>query len=181
MNIVKPITDIEKLKDIENYLKENNTRDYILFLIAIHTGLRIGDILKLRVNDIYNKNNIYIKEQKTGKKKEVEISPKLKKEIKEFCKDRNPNEYLLKSRQGHNNPIGRHRAYQIIKNAATIHGLNNIACHSMRKTFGRKYYEKYGDIEELRKYFNHSSSSVTLRYIGLEQEVINKHVKNLWN
>lgn len=181
MRTVKPITNEEKIKDIENYLKQRNTRDYILFLIGLHTGLRIGDILNLRVGDIYNKSNIYIKEQKTGKSKEIEISNKLKRELKKFCKGRSLEEYLIKSRQGFNNPIGRHRAYQIIKEAAEIHGLKNIGCHSIRKSFGRKYYDKHGDIEELRKYFNHSSSGITLRYIGLEQERINKHVKELWD
>ena len=165
MREVKAISDEEKIRDIENYLKKKNKRDYLLFLIAISTGLRIGDILKLRVEDVYSKNSIFIKEQKTGKKKEVELSPKLKREIKHLCKGREGHEYLIKSRQGVNKPITRYRAYQIIKDVAELHGLDNIACHSLRKTFGRKYYEKYGDIEELRKYFNHSTSSVTLRYI----------------
>ncbi|WP_099330280.1 tyrosine-type recombinase/integrase [Clostridium paraputrificum] len=181
MREVKAISDEEKIRDIEDYLKKKNERDYLLFLIAISTGLRIGDILKLRVEDVYNKNVLLIKEQKTRKKKEVELSPKLKKEIKSFCKSREGYEYLIKSRQGINKPITRHRAYQIIKKTAELHGLNDIACHSIRKTFGRKYYEKYRDIEELRKYFNHSTSSVTLRYIGLEQEIINKHVRELWD
>lgn len=181
MREVKAISNEEKIKDIENYLKKKNERDYLLFLIAISTGLRIGDILKIRVEDIYNKNSFFVKEQKTGKRKEIELSPKLKREIKKLCSSRDGSEYLIKSRQGLNNPITRHRAYQIIKEVAELHGLENIACHSIRKTFGRKYYEKYRDIEELRKYFNHSSSAVTLRYIGLEQEIINKHVRELWD
>ena len=181
MREVKAISDEEKIRDIKNYLSKKNKRDYILFLIAISTGLRIGDILKLRVEDVYNKNSILIKEQKTGKRQEIELSPKLKREIKKWCSSREGSEYLIKSRQGLNSPITRYRAYQIIKEVADLHGLDNIACHSTRKTFGRKYYDKYGDIEELRKYFNHSSSAVTLRYIGLEQEIINKHVRELWD
>lgn len=82
MREVKAISDEEKIRDMKNYLSKKNKRDYILFLIAISTGLRIGDILKLRVEDVYNKNSILIKEQKTGKRKEIELSPKLKREIK---------------------------------------------------------------------------------------------------
>lgn len=84
MREVKAISDEEKIRDMKNYLSKKNKRDYILFLIAISTGLRIGDILKLRVEDVYNKNSILIKEQKTGKRKEIELSPKLKREIKKM-------------------------------------------------------------------------------------------------
>ena len=84
MREVKAISDEEKIRDMKNYLSKKNKRDYILFLIAISTGLRIGDILKLRVEDVYNKNSILIKEQKTGKRKEIELSPKLKREIKKW-------------------------------------------------------------------------------------------------
>jgi len=43
----------------------------------------------------------------------------------------------------------------------------------MRKTFGYHYYKKTKDVALLMDLFNHSSQSVTLRYIGINQEVIN--------
>ena len=46
----------------------------------------------------------------------------------------------------------------------------------MRKTFGYHYYKKTKDIALLMNLFNHSSQSVTLRYIGVSQEVINTSV-----
>ncbi|NFN17446.1 site-specific integrase [Clostridium botulinum] len=180
MKIVKPILEDEKIKEIENYLKNNNERDYILFLCGITLGLRISDILSLKVGDIIDKDIIYIAEQKTGKAKEIAISKKLKRELKNYCKDKKNIEYLFKSRQGENNPIGRDRAYRIIRYAAEVFGLKRIGTHSLRKTFGRKYYQKYEDIEGLREYFNHDTSAVTRRYIGVEQEIINKNVKELW-
>lgn len=181
IKVVKPIVEQNKIDNIENYLKSNSIRNYILFLMAIHTGLRIGDILKLKVENVLNKENIEIREEKTGKTKEIEISPKLKRELKKFCENKPIEEYLIKSRNCYNNPLGRKQAYNIIRDAGAKNGLKRIGCHSLRKTFGRKYYNKYNNIEELRVFFNHSNSSITLRYIGLEQEVINKHVKELWS
>lgn len=181
MKVVKPITNYNKINDIEVYLKDRNERDYILFLMLLHTGLRLGDVLKLRIEDVYRKDNIFIKEQKTGKRKEIQISTKLKRELNSYCKNRSSSEYLIKSRNGYNKPIGRVRAYEIIKKVGNVFELNNFACHSLRKTFGRRYFEKYKNIEELRDFFNHSNSTVTLRYIGLEQDIINKHVKDLWS
>ena len=179
MREVKALSD-EETENILCYLKKKSDRDYILFLVMLHTGLRISDVIKLRVKDVFNKNSFEIREQKTSKCKEVQISNKLKRELKEYCKDKCAEEYLIKSRNGFNNHLKRDRCYKIIKEAAEKNGIKRIGCHSTRKAFGRKYYKKYGDIEELRKYFNHSNSAITLRYIGLEQEVINKHVRNLW-
>ena len=143
MKVVKPILKDTTIYDIESYLKDKNERDYILFLCGITLGLRISDLLDIKVKDILNKDIIYIKEKKTGKVKEIAISKKLKSELRKYYKDTPKEEYLFKSRNGRNKPIGRDRAYRIIKEAGEKFGLNRIGTHSLRKTFGRKYYQKY--------------------------------------
>lgn len=52
MNFVEPIRNPDMIKAIERHLKENNERNYILFLIGIYCGLRISDILQLRVSSV---------------------------------------------------------------------------------------------------------------------------------
>lgn len=52
MNVVQPIRDKVLLQEMKDHLKKNNERNYILFLLGIHTGLRISDILRLRVRDV---------------------------------------------------------------------------------------------------------------------------------
>lgn len=52
MNFVQPIRDPEQIQQIKEYLKENSKRNYILFVMGINTGLRISDILKLRIGDL---------------------------------------------------------------------------------------------------------------------------------
>jgi site-specific recombinase XerD len=53
----------------------------------------------------------------------------------------------------------------------------NISTHSMRKSFGRKVYENCGESEKALNYlselFNHTSLSVTRRYLGIRQEELN--------
>lgn len=181
MNEVKAITDEGKLLEILIYLKSNNQRNYILFLLGLHTGLRISDILNLRIKDVYKKDKILIREKKTDKKREIVLTKVLKKELNRYCNGRDPEEYILKSRQGKNKPIGRTQAYRIISDTAKKFGVSYIGCHSLRKTFGRKHYRKYGDLEELRRVFNHSNASITSRYIGIEQEIIDTHILHLWD
>lgn len=87
-------------------------------------------------------------------------------------------EYLFKSRKGENRPITTVQAYRIISEAAKRIGLEEIGIHTMRKTFGYWHYQKYKDVAILQEIFNHLSPSVTLRYIGINQDNIDKSYMN---
>lgn len=67
MKYVQPIRDKNKIEEIKTYLKENGSRDLLLFTMGINTGLRISDLLKLKVVDVKGKSHVEIKEQKPGK------------------------------------------------------------------------------------------------------------------
>lgn len=178
MNFVEPIRDPCVVQRIEEYLKNTNLRNYIMVMIGLYTGLRISDILKLKVRDVKNRNNISIREIKTGKQKLFEINPKLKKELAAYTQSKGLNEYLIKSRQGHNRPITRNQAYLILRNLADQFSIEQVGCHTLRKTFGYHFYLQYKDIVTLQKIFNHDHPVITLRYIGIEQQQINKAIKN---
>lgn len=55
MNFVEPIRDKATVQDIADYLKDRHEKYYIMFLIGIYSGLRISDILKLKVRDVRGK------------------------------------------------------------------------------------------------------------------------------
>lgn len=52
MKFVEPIRDKRKIELVKVILKKNDFRDYMLFLMGINSGLRISDILKLKVSDL---------------------------------------------------------------------------------------------------------------------------------
>ncbi|MGH0944617.1 site-specific integrase [Bacillus mycoides] len=173
MNFVQPIRDPEQIQQIKEYLKEKNARNYILFVMGINTGLRIGDILKLKVGDVQG-SHISMREMKTGKQKRIQITSALKRELKWFSEGREVGEYLLKSRKGENRPIGRSMAYKILKSTAAEFGLDEIGTHTLRKTYGYHMYMQTKNIALLMEIFNHSSEKVTLRYIGVNQDAMDK-------
>ncbi|ABS33134.1 site-specific integrase [Clostridium botulinum] len=178
MNFVEPIRDVQKVRDIQEYLKRTNERNYILFITGIYTGLRISDILRLKVQDVKGKRFIYLREKKTSKQNIIEINKLLEKEYKWYCSDKELDEYLVRSREGVNKPLSRVRAYEIIKNVGKDFGIENLGTHTLRKTFGYHYYKQRKDIGTLMKMFNHSSPSITLRYIGIIQDEMNKARRN---
>ena len=171
MSIVEPIRDKNKLKRVENILSKQSYRDLMLFCLGINSGLRISDILSLDVKDVKNKNFIELIEKKTGKYKKFPINSKLKSMFEIFTKHRKNDEPLFIT--VFNNRMDRFTAYNIIKKACLDAKIDdNIGTHSLRKTFGYFHYKKYKNIAMLQKIFNHSTPDITLRYIGIEQELI---------
>lgn len=177
MNIVEPIRDKEVLDEIKTYLRSRSERDYLLFLFGINTGLRISDILNFKVKDVAG-DYLVMREKKTNKSKRTLLAPKLKKELKKFCKDKDSDEFLFQSRQrdkkGNCKPISRAMAYKILHKAGEAVGIDAIGTHSLRKTFGYHFYQKNQDVALLMDIFNHSESSITLRYIGINQDTYDK-------
>ncbi|MBS4191759.1 tyrosine-type recombinase/integrase [Bacillus sp. FJAT-49705] len=176
MNIVQPIRDAELIQEIKEFLKNWNERNYILFLLGINTGLRIKDILKLRVSDVEGWS-IFLKEGKTGKLTEIHMPNELKRALRSYIKGKDKNEYLFKSREGKNKPITVSMAYVIMKNIEEEFGLERIGCHSLRKTYGYHHYKQFNDVVALMEHFNHSDPKITLIYIGMKQDEKNKYQK----
>jgi len=178
MEFVEPlrsISDIEKVKDL---LFKKKSRDFILFEIGINTGLRISDILPLKVKDVKDKDHIVLHEQKTKKFKQVFIMDILRGEINNYVKDLETEQYLFESNKCSNH-ISRIQAYRILNDACKSVGIKeNIGTHTLRKTFGYHFYKKTKDLALLQNILNHSSPKVTMRYIGLNQDIIDDSLKN---
>lgn len=181
MNLVEPIRDLNKIEEMKKVLLEQGKgkRNYLIFKVGINSGLRVSDLIKLKVSDIKFENGIMrdditIMEKKTNKKKVFRFNAELKNELDNYTKNMKQYEYVFKSRKGINQPLTRTQVYRFLNDAAKIVGItDNIGTHTMRKTFGFHNYKKYADIAMLQTVFNHSSPGITLRYIGISQDEIN--------
>lgn len=176
MATVEPIRNLKDLKKVEQILSKNK-RDLLLFTVGTNCGLRVSDILSLNVEDVKGKNYIQLTERKTGKFKKFPINSKLKPMFEEFTKDRCGNEPLFMTK--FQNRLGRVSAYYTIRFACEEAKLEEkFGTHTMRKTFGYHHYKKYKDVAMLQKILNHSSPTVTLKYIGIEQDKIDESYVN---
>jgi integrase len=173
-NTVEPIRDIEKIQEIKEYLLRRSYRNYLLFIFGINSGLRISDILPLRVMDVKYAKHLIIKEKKTKNIRKTIITENLRMEIERYTRKMADSEYLFPSQKG-NKPISRVQAWQIIHNAAKECGVEGpIGTHTLRKTFGYHFYQKTKDVAMLQYIFGHSSPEITLRYIGINDEMVSK-------
>ena len=176
MNIVDPIRNKEYINAVKRVLRESGTRNLLLFLLGINTGLRVSDLLALRVRDVKDKDSVQLREKKTHKTRRFPIPKEIRSFIGEYVEQKPLSRYLFKSRKS-NKPISRVQAYRIIREACNILGIEHTGTHSLRKTFGYHFYKQTKDIALLQKILNHSSQDITLRYIGVTQEVIEDNLK----
>lgn len=170
----------EAMNLIRKLAKDGNYKMSLLVALGCFTGLRISDILALRWNQILGVDEFTVIEKKTGKRRTLRLNPQLQKHIKECYIHINPigvNAPILVSQKGTTFTI--QAINRMLKQVKTKYKLKakNFSCHSLRKTFGRQVYNMNNDNSELAlvklmELFNHSSVSITKRYLGLRQEEI---------
>lgn len=190
MATTQPIKDIKELEELKNYYltEQHNFRNYALFVLGINTALRIGDILQLTWNNVFDfdracfRNHITIKERKTGKENIIAINENVKDALKIYLQSLQrikPSQYIFPGRDK-SKPLSREQAFRIIKNACSnLHLSNNISCHSLRKTFGYHAWVAGTDPVILMLIFNHSNFQITKRYLGIDQDDKDKVFLNL--
>ncbi|OOR15769.1 tyrosine-type recombinase/integrase [Bacillus mycoides] len=178
MNVVEPIRDIQKIEEFLAELKNWNEKYYVLAFAGFYSGLRISDLLVLRVADVRDLDHFIVKEQKTGNTRRIKLNPQLKEVLTGYIKDKADDEYLFRQRDV-NAPISRQYAHKMLSAAAKKVGIKDkISTHSLRKSFGYHMYKQTKDVVLLQEIFGHSAPSVTLRYIGYTSDMIDVAMDN---
>lgn len=181
MSTTQPIRKINEVNQLKQYFyNKGEIRNYVLITLGVNTALRISDLLQLKWQDVWNfktqyfREHIIIREQKTDKITNVYLNGQCREclnELKKAIGKIFPVEYIFKSRVGKNKPIGRNRAYVIIKNASKNLGYEKtISCHSLRKTFGYHAWKQGISPAVIMSIYNHSSMEITKRYLSIEQD-----------
>lgn len=182
MKTVQPIRDAQTISQVKRHLQDRGSKYYIMFVIGLNTGLRISDILNLRTADIKGKSHVTLKEKKTGKNKRLLINDQLKMEIDSYINSvgLTDDDFIIGSRKGENRHITRIQAYRVLNDVAAELNLTEIGTHTMRKTFGYWHYKQYKDVAILQDIFNHAAPSITLKYIGINDDAKDNTLKDFF-
>lgn len=169
---------IQRLEQNKDYLTA------MLFCVGTNTGLRFSDISQLRWTDILNNDSLIITEKKTRKCKRKPREIKINSILKEFTKNIfsklsiDENNYIFVNKK--NKIISIQYINKILKNIKILYKIKikNFSTHSLRKTFGRRIWEMDNQSERalimLSDIFQHSSSAITKRYLGIRQQEISQ-------
>ena len=172
--VVEPIRDKKDIQRIINYFDQHDKHKYaVIFQLGVYSGLRTSDLLGLKVKNVYHRDTVELREQKTRKAKQFPLRPQLQDLLNEFCDGRDPEEYLFLGK--HDKPLDRIVVYKaFIKACKELEIKAHVGSYVMRKTFGYHHYRQFKDITLLQTIFNHYTPEVTKRYIGITQDEINE-------
>ncbi len=181
------IKNPEDLKRIALRMKEVDYPAYILWSIAIGTGFRGGDLVKLKVIDIKNAvqtGKISILEEKTEhtRKKKFEreeiLLNKLIKILRDYVYEKSDAVYLYPAPRARGKGelkqhIRRDRLGKIFKGVIEELGIcketDSAGTHAPRKSYGyRQYITHDKDIYFVQRLFGHTKTETTLSYIGVD-------------
>lgn len=148
-------------------------------VLESNLGIRISDIIKLKLTSIVKDGNRYrldIIEQKTDKTRTFTVPLEVYNYIKQYCIDNNiksnENIFTIKPRQ----------VQRILEKAVQYLGYENISTHSFRKFYATQIYiDNNYDIMLVKELLQHASIETTQRYIGIGTEQLEKAIQNNLN
>jgi integrase len=174
---------------LQKLQKDQNYRLLLIVGIPVYTGLRIGDVLKLKWGDFLGKTDLTIIEQKTNKMREIRLNEKLRELVScaynsQMISD--PNEPIFLNRYK-TKIISIQYVNRALKNMALHYQLTDNPTewksHLLRKSFGRHVFQNSNNSDLgliiLSELFGHSSVSTTRLYLGLKREEFQNIYENL--
>lgn len=161
-------------KEIEHILSALMPANRLVCEVCLATGLRVGDVLKLRPEQVHpNKRRFTIKEEKTGKSRLVYIPQKLRSDL-----------YLQAGKFWvfeHRTDRTKHRTRQAVfkdlrRASWAFRTVAHLSPHSLRKMYAVDFYQRSGcDLKKVRDLLNHSSEAVTMIYALADVMTSKKH------
>ncbi len=161
----------------------------LLIAIGCFTGLRIGDLLKLRWSDVYKKETLELIEGKTKKIRKIRLNPSLVELITRLhetmlIEDNSELLFLNKTKsKAFNVQYINRKLKEIAKEYNLQPSENSISSHLFRKTLARHVWALNNYSEKslllLGELFNHSSIKTTKIYLGIKEEEIGDVYLNL--
>ena len=147
----------------------------LYIIVSIYTGLRISDVLRLKWSDLM-KEDLVIKEKKTKKLRTIKINSTIHSVLSKFNLN-GEDDFIFKSQKG--SVFSIQQINRVLKEIFSTESKHlNISSHSLRKSFGRRVYENNNESEKslvyLSELFNHTSLSITRKYLGIRQEELNE-------
>ena len=180
---VLSVSDVDKLLDI-NLTDKYSYRNKAMLELLYSSGLRISELVNLKVQDIDLIDNIIRVYGKGSKERIVPIGDYASKYINIYIKEyrsefikKQINDYLFLNSRGEK--ISRQAVFKIIKQLLREKNLNtNFSPHTLRHSFASHMLENGADLRSIQELLGHSDISTTQIYTHISNKIIKDNYNN---
>ena len=173
----EPPGRVRYLTDVEIEILLNSCYGHIkdIVIVALHTGMRKGEILNLKWQDVDLRNRlIIIRNTKNNESRTIPINEPLYETLKMLGPTTNE-QYVFADRDGR--PFGDVRTS--FRNALKRAGIKEFRFHDLRHTFASKLVMRGVDIRTVQTLLGHKDITMTMRYSHLSDAHLKEAVKKL--
>lgn len=154
-------------------MKRLEYRDQLLIRLAIESGLRISDLLKLKVGDVKAKMTIF--ETKSKRERTFKLSKQLYDDLRAWTRYRRRGLLLFAGNRGNEKAVHRSTVHRRIKKA--LQGLGfDMSAHSTRKLYAHNVFSETHDLQKVQNALNHKNLETTLAYLNIDTEFFAKFI-----
>lgn len=165
--------DIKKLFSVTTNLKHQ-----VMLKLCYGMGLRVSELVNLKITDIDSKNlQVFIEGAKGKKDRYANLPESILEQLREYFKEYRPQKYLFEGQYG--DQYSKRSAQQVFKGALKKAGINKeVGIHGLRHSFATHLLENGTDVRFIQELLGHKDINTTLRYIHVSQKDTKK-IKSL--
>ncbi len=167
-------SDVKKLFEVTTNLKHNT-----MLKLCYGLGLRVSEIINLKVSDIDSKNmQVFIERAKGKKDRYANLPETILEQLRTYFIEYKPKTYLFEGQYG--GQYSTRSAQQVFKIALERSKINkNLGIHSLRHSFATHLLEQGTDIRFIQELLGHKDIKTTLLYTHVSDKSIRKIISPL--
>ncbi|WP_395067203.1 tyrosine-type recombinase/integrase [Flavobacterium sp.] len=167
-------SDVKKLLDVTTNLKHNT-----MLKLCYGLGLRVSEIINLKISDIDSKNmQVFIERAKGKKDRYANLPETILAQLRAYYIEYKPKHYLFEGQYG--GKYSCRSAQQVFKIALERSKINkNLGIHSLRHSFATHLLEQGTDIRFIQELLGHKDIKTTLLYTHVSDKSIRKIISPL--
>ncbi len=162
-------------KDISELIRvTNNLKHKIILLLIYSGGLRLGELLNLRIGDIDSEAmKIHIRQAKGKKDRYIMLSEKTLSMLRNYYKKYQPHDFLIEGQKG--GKYSPTSVQSVFKTALKKSGIKKkVTVHSLRHSFATHLLDEGTDIRYIQELLGHKRLETTQIYTHVSSHSINK-------